>query len=189
VVLNVTDSYAYAPYGEATVQGTTWNPFRYSGRHGVMDDGNGLNYMRARYYKPEIARFMSLDAVLGGMEKPQSLNQYTYVQGDPVGAVDPSGKYGVDIHCSAPVLRIGTLTLMGTSHLRFSLNIGATGSHVPHKSLNQVHATLMPDAVWTVNRFPPDLSQVNDSPWFRRHPYTFDTSLSGSLSFVSLILT
>ena len=39
---------------------------------------------------------------------------------------------------SAPVLRIGTLTLMGSSHLSFSLNIEATGSHVPHKSLDQV---------------------------------------------------
>jgi transposase-like protein len=28
-----------------------------------------------------------------------------------------------------------------------SLSIGATGSHVPHKSLKQVHAALMPDAV------------------------------------------
>lgn len=27
-------------------------PFRFVGRHGVMDDGNGLHYMRARYYSP-----------------------------------------------------------------------------------------------------------------------------------------
>ena len=27
------------------------------------------------------------------------------------------------------------------------LRIGATGSHVPHKSLKQVHAAFMPDAV------------------------------------------
>ena len=36
---------------------------------------------------------------------------------------------------SAPVPRIGTFTLVGSSHLSFSLTIGATGSHVPHKSL------------------------------------------------------
>ncbi|QOX79863.1 RHS repeat protein [Trichlorobacter lovleyi] len=88
---NVTDSYAYTPYGEITVQGSSWNPFKYSGKHGVMDDGNGLNYMRARYYKPEIARFMSLDAVWGDMDEPQSLNRFAYVQGDPMGKVDPSG--------------------------------------------------------------------------------------------------
>jgi hypothetical protein len=57
--------------------------------------------------------------------------------------------------CSAPVPRIGTLMLMGASHLRFSLNIGATGSQIPHESLNQVHAALMPNVAWAVDRFPP----------------------------------
>ena len=58
---------------------------------------------------------------------------------------------------SAPVPRIGTLALVGASHLSFSLSIGTTGSRVPHKSLDQVHATCMPDAVQTVGRFPLDL--------------------------------
>jgi len=39
-----------------------------------------------------------------------------------------------------------------------------TGSHVPHKRLNQVHATFMPEAVWPVHRLPPDSSRSNDSP-------------------------
>ena len=59
--------------------------------------------------------------------------------------------------CSAPVPRIGTLTLVGPP-LGFSLNIGTTGSHVPHKSLDQVHATFMPGAAQAVNRFPLSLS-------------------------------
>ena len=41
-------------------------------------------------------------------------------------------------------------------HLGSSLCIGATGSHVPHKSLNQDHAAFMPATVWAVSRFPPD---------------------------------
>jgi hypothetical protein len=49
---------------------------------------------------------------------------------------------------------------MGTAHLCFFLIIETTGSHVPCVSLNQVHAVLMPDAIWPVNRFLPDLSQV-----------------------------
>jgi hypothetical protein len=47
-------------------------------------------------------------------------------------------------------------------HLRFSLNIETTGSHVPSKSLNQGHAIFMPDAAQTVSRFPLDLSW---RPW------------------------
>jgi len=43
--------------------------------------------------------------------------------------------------------------------LGFSLCIAATGSHVPHESLDQVHAAFMPDAAWAVGRFLPDLSR------------------------------
>ena len=50
--------------------------------------------------------------------------------------------------CSAPVPRIGTLILAGASCLDVSLRIGATGSHVPRKSLPQSHAAFMPDAGW-----------------------------------------
>ncbi|CAK0753954.1 exported hypothetical protein [Gammaproteobacteria bacterium] len=87
----VTDTYAYTPYGETTVSGTTINPFRYIGKLGVMDDGNGMQYMRARYYRPDVARFMSMDALAGSANEPQSLNRYAYVRGNPVMGVDPSG--------------------------------------------------------------------------------------------------
>ncbi|MBK1647726.1 RHS repeat-associated core domain-containing protein [Rhabdochromatium marinum] len=88
----VTDEYAYSPYGHTTSQGSTPNPFRFVGKYGVMDDGNGLHYMRARYYKEDIMRFVSLDALHGDMLTPQALNRYAYVLGDPVMGVDPSGK-------------------------------------------------------------------------------------------------
>src|SRR6516225_1687793 len=59
--------------------------------------------------------------------------------------------------CPAPVPRLGTLILMGTTHLDFSLRIGATGSRVPCKSPVQSHAAFMPDAVWAEIRTPPRL--------------------------------
>lgn len=37
--------------------------------------------------------------------------------------------------------------------------VGATGSHVPHKSPGQARAAYMPDAVWAVSRLLPDLSR------------------------------
>jgi hypothetical protein len=37
--------------------------------------------------------------------------------------------------------------------------VGATGSHVPCKSPGQARAAFMPDAVWAVNRHPPDSSR------------------------------
>ncbi|MGZ3591824.1 MAG: hypothetical protein ACXU99_14300 [Thermodesulfobacteriota bacterium] len=42
----------------------------------------------------------------------------------------------------------------GLLHLGFSLTIGTTGSHVPHKSLGQGHAIFMPDAAQAIGRFP-----------------------------------
>jgi len=44
----------------------------------------------------------------------------------------------------------------GSSTCGFSLGIGATSSHVPHKRLDRVLAAFMPDAIRAVNRCPPD---------------------------------
>src|SRR5262245_20952182 len=59
--------------------------------------------------------------------------------------------------CSVPVPHVGTLALMGASHLSVSLGIGATGSHVPCKSQSQSHAAFMPDAVRAAIRPSPGL--------------------------------
>lgn len=88
---SVTDRYAYTPYGGTTTTGTTVNPFRFVGQFGVTDENNGLHFMRARYYSAEASRFISLDALEGGMEEPLSLDRYTYVRSSPIGGVDPSG--------------------------------------------------------------------------------------------------
>jgi len=50
----------------------------------------------------------------------------------------------------------------GANHLKFSLNIGTTGSHVPTKSLEQRHALSTPDTVQPVNRHPLDSSSTTE---------------------------
>jgi len=87
----VTDKYAYEPFGISTAQGSSYNPFRFVGKFGVMDDGNGLNYMRARYYLANTGRFLSLDQLLGSVVFSQTLNRYSYTGGNPVSGVDPTG--------------------------------------------------------------------------------------------------
>ncbi len=54
-------------------------------------DQNGLYYMRARYYNTDIKRFLNRDILTGSIENSQSLNQYSYVQGNPVNLSDPFG--------------------------------------------------------------------------------------------------
>ena len=38
-------------------------PFLYNGQFGVTTDGNGLYYMRARYYNVDIKRFINQDVL------------------------------------------------------------------------------------------------------------------------------
>ena len=47
--------------------------------------------MRARYYNTDIKRFINRDVVNGSIENSQSLNKYSYVQGNPVKLTDPFG--------------------------------------------------------------------------------------------------
>ncbi|WP_052755978.1 RHS repeat-associated core domain-containing protein [Paenibacillus durus] len=87
-----TDTYTYGNYGERLDhQGTLEQPFQYNGRDGVMTDANGLYYMRARYYNPDIKRFVNRDVVTGTISGAQTLNRYAYVNGNPISYVDPFG--------------------------------------------------------------------------------------------------
>jgi RHS repeat-associated protein len=56
-----------------------------------MTDGNGLIYLRARYYEPEIGRFISKDVWLGDSNNPLSLNSWLYAYSNPIRYYDPSG--------------------------------------------------------------------------------------------------
>jgi len=85
----VTDSYAYDEYGKlAGSTGSTPNPFKFVGQHGVMDEGDDLYFMRARFYDAETGRFLSEDPL--GFEGGD-WNNYIYVKNDPVRNIDPSG--------------------------------------------------------------------------------------------------
>ena len=47
--------------------------------------------MRQRYYNPEIKRFVNQDILTGSIGNSQSLNRYSYAQGNPVSYTDPFG--------------------------------------------------------------------------------------------------
>lgn len=47
--------------------------------------------MRARYYSPEMRRFVNADILHGQISDSTSLNRYSYVNGNPASFVDPFG--------------------------------------------------------------------------------------------------
>jgi len=85
----VTDRVEYSPFGTITHrEGTTDTPYLYAGQFGIQQEANGLLYMRARYYSPELQRFINGDPARfdGG------LNWYAYANNSPLMYVDPDGE-------------------------------------------------------------------------------------------------
>ncbi len=96
----VVERFAYSAFAQLVSHpdGLPATPFLYNGRDGVMTDDSGLYYMRARYYSPEIRRFVNQDVLLGDVGEGQTLNRYAYVTGNPVSFVDPFGLLASSIH-------------------------------------------------------------------------------------------
>ena len=59
---------------------------------GQRYDETGLYYYGARYYDPEIGRFISPDPTIPEGDNPQSFNRYSYCINNPTSAIDPSGR-------------------------------------------------------------------------------------------------
>lgn len=89
---NYLNSYSYLPFGESlTKTETVANSFEYVGQYGVMNEANGLDFMRARFYTSGEGRFLNPDpiGINGG------LNLYGYTNNNSINLIDPSGKSGV----------------------------------------------------------------------------------------------
>jgi RHS repeat-associated protein len=87
----VLERFQYSPYGLLVGGEASTTPFLFNGMYGVMTDSNGLYYMRARFYSPEMRRFVNQDVLLGNIAEGQTLNRYAYVTGRPISFVDPFG--------------------------------------------------------------------------------------------------
>jgi RHS repeat-associated protein len=89
----------YDGYGNTV--GSTKTRYGYTGRE--RDSLTGLMYYRARFYDPQLGRFISEDPI--GLKG--GVNQYSYAEGDPVNGIDPFGQDVIAIFDR----RKGTLTV------------------------------------------------------------------------------
>ena len=87
----IVETFDYGPYGELLSENKCSIMFLYNGELGVATDSNGLYYMRARYYNPEIKRFINQDVMTGSIVNTPTLNRYAYVNGNPISLNDPFG--------------------------------------------------------------------------------------------------
>ncbi len=71
----------------------TKNPFRYRGYY--YDTETGFYYLNARYYDPEVRRFISADdmSYLGADETVTGYNLFAYCGNNPVMGYDPTGNW------------------------------------------------------------------------------------------------
>ena len=80
---------AYDPYGNPTVSvGTAQTNYGFTAE---QTDPTGMIYLRARYYAPEMGRFMSRDTWGGDQNQPMSFNRWNYTEGNPINYFDPTG--------------------------------------------------------------------------------------------------
>jgi RHS repeat-associated protein len=117
-------AYSHSPFGQLLgSSGTADNPFTWQGERGVVDDGGGLFYKRARYYDAVAGRFISRDR--GGSITPLELNPYQYARNNPLTFIDPDG---LDVRISG--------------YGRFGLDYNEAKASAPRKSETNITSRL-----------------------------------------------
>ncbi len=88
----VSNSVSYDAFGIVQQRsGQASTVYGYAGEHG--DETTGLQFNRERWYDSATGRFISMDQHPGDMLSPLTLNDYQYVNGDPVNNTDPTGLF------------------------------------------------------------------------------------------------
>jgi RHS repeat-associated protein len=85
------ERFRYDPYGQILEHTGTdpQTPIAFIG--GTQDLSTGLVYLNARYYNPQLGRFISPDSVVQNAFDPIAWSPYVYCRNNPTSFVDPSG--------------------------------------------------------------------------------------------------
>jgi RHS repeat-associated protein len=85
---NIITASTYNPFGETDVEEGSEH-YLYNGKE---KDAIDLYYYGARYYDPQIGRFITRDVKVMNPRDPQGLNKYSYCRNNPLVFIDPDGR-------------------------------------------------------------------------------------------------
>lgn len=94
---NLVQTLDYYPYGATRINTQVNNSNVLRQFIGQFTDSSNLSYLNARYYDSSRGQFLSQDPMFIGdprqqnLMNPQSLNSYSYAEGNPITNSDPSG--------------------------------------------------------------------------------------------------
>jgi RHS repeat-associated protein len=108
----------YDPYGNLTaITGSATTPFGFSGQY--RDAETGFLYLRARYYDPATAEFITSDPAVASTRSP-----YAYVSDNPQNASDPTGLFCLEFWDTSKCLNPYTGARTG----QYKWGVGASAS-------------------------------------------------------------
>lgn len=125
---DITHQYQYEDFGSVTKSfepDNDPNRFKYVGGYGVEYDTEDLYYMRARYYKPSIGRFLTEDRVW-------STNLYSYSGNNPITNIDRNGHSLEDVLSIAEAGGVDAFSVGGEAGfaLPVGVGIGIRGTYI-----------------------------------------------------------
>jgi len=92
VILSAT---RYDPWGELrAVSGPSQTSYGYTGQR--AEKGLGLYFYGARFYDPQLGRWIQPDTIVPGSQGVQALDRYAYVNNNAVRYTDPTGHWMCD---------------------------------------------------------------------------------------------
>jgi RHS repeat-associated protein len=108
----------YYPWGGTRYDtGTTPTSFRYTGQRQAEV---GLYYYGARYYDPQVGRFVSPDSIIPNPGDPVSFDRFAYVRNNPIKFYDPTGHWSCgdqyDPACAENPIEMAQYQIMVAGH-------------------------------------------------------------------------